>query len=79
VTSSLVSDLPSKEKLIKYFEFLDGLRESGAVNMFGAGLVIRDAFGLTGKMARAVHMAWMETFDGKTKLADRVAQAKGGQ
>jgi len=50
------------EELIEHFYFLDGLRESGAVNMFGAAPVLEKEMGLDKKTARAATMAWMKTF-----------------
>ena len=44
------------------FEFLDTLRESGAINMFGAGPYVQDAFGLDRWEARDLVLEWMETF-----------------
>ena len=44
------------------FEFLDNLRESGAINMFGAGTYVQDAFGLDRREARDLVLEWMETF-----------------
>ena len=32
---------------VAIFKFLDSLRESGQINMFGAPQVLREAFGLT--------------------------------
>ena len=44
------------------FKFLDNLRESGAINMFGAGPYVQDAFGLDRWEARDLVLEWMETF-----------------
>ena len=44
------------------FKFLDNLRESGAINMFGAGTYVQDAFGLDRWEARDLVLEWMETF-----------------
>ena len=46
----------------KYFEYLDALRESGAVNMFGAGVYLREIFGISLKDSREIIVEWMETF-----------------
>ena len=43
-------------------EFLDQLRESGVVNMFGAAPDLVDEFDLTKREARAVLGEWMRTF-----------------
>jgi hypothetical protein len=44
------------------FEFLDNLRESGQINMFGASPVIAEVFGLDKKLSREVVSAWMKNF-----------------
>lgn len=44
------------------FEFLDNLRESGAINMFGAGTYVQEAFGLDRWEAKDLVIEWMETF-----------------
>ncbi len=42
--------------------FLDDLRESGAINMFGAAPYVSDAFGVSKYEARDLVINWMETF-----------------
>lgn len=44
------------------FEYLDALRESGTINMFGAGPYVQEAFGLDRRDARDLVIEWMETF-----------------
>lgn len=44
------------------FEYLDDLRESGIVNMFGSPEFIQDEFGLSQDMARDIVSEWMRTF-----------------
>jgi len=58
----------------KYFEYLDELRESGNMNMFGAGQALRMDFGLDKKEAADILSKWMETFDGESSVAERVAK-----
>ncbi len=43
-------------------EYLDDLRESGRVNMFGAGEYVEAAFGLEKAEARKALVYWMQTF-----------------
>ena len=43
--------------------FLDKLRESGAINMFGAAPYVSDAFGVTKYEARDLVKNWMQTFE----------------
>lgn len=45
-----------------YFEFLNDLRESGEINMFGAPRVLQDVFDLNKHDARDIVSAWMKTF-----------------
>lgn len=42
--------------------YLDRLRESGATNMFGAGVYLEEGFDLPRALARDVLMYWMDTF-----------------
>jgi hypothetical protein len=42
--------------------FLDKLRESGAINMFGAAPYVSEAFGVSKYEARDLVKNWMETF-----------------
>ena len=44
------------------FHYLDDLRESGQVNMFGSGAYLQSAFGLSRYEAKDVVLEWMETF-----------------
>tara|TARA_R110000868_G_scaffold85896_4_gene241300 strand:- start:1574 stop:1981 length:408 start_codon:yes stop_codon:yes gene_type:complete len=45
------------------FIFLDKLRESGTINMFGAPRVLEESFGLSKKEARNVFQAWTKAFE----------------
>lgn len=42
--------------------FLDELRESGDLNMFGAAPYVSDAFGVSKYEARDLVKNWMQTF-----------------
>lgn len=47
----------------KYFNFLDELRKSGSINMFGATPYLYEAFPeLSKEKARKILVEWMETF-----------------
>lgn len=48
--------------------FLDNLRESGAINMFGAAPYVSDTFGVSKYEARDLVINWMETFDQRHKV-----------
>lgn len=47
---------------IVVFEYLDALRLSGEVNMFGAGASLQDAFVITAKEASTLLAEWMRTY-----------------
>ena len=57
-----VTELFESETLNEYLEYLDGLRESGVTNMFGAAPYLAEAFGMKPNTARAVLTYWMQTF-----------------
>jgi len=42
--------------------FLNDLRESGEINMFGAGSYLKDSFDLTHKESNEIVSYWMKTF-----------------
>ena len=46
----------------EYYGYLNALRESGVVNMFGAGAYLEDQFGLSKSEARTILIAWMEQY-----------------
>lgn len=46
-----------------YFKFLKDLRDSGAINMYGAAPVLADAFDLNKYEARDILAAWMKSFE----------------
>lgn len=49
------------------FEFLDVIRESSSINMFGAAPYIVDAFGVTRYEAKDLLLEWMQTFGQRKK------------
>lgn len=51
----------------EYLHFLDGLRDSGITNMYGAAPYIEDAFGVTKQEARKILLYWMSTFSERQK------------
>ena len=51
----------------KVFLYLDGLRESGKINMFGATPVIEDVFGVNKSIARELLAKWMATYGERHK------------
>ena len=47
------------------FRFLDSIRESGSINMFGASPVIAEMFEVDKREARRLLGAWMKQFGKK--------------
>lgn len=45
------------------FEFLEDLKHSGQINMFGAAPILQEAFGLTKQEAREALATWMKSYD----------------
>ena len=60
-------DMSNKNDGQEYFDFLIDLRDSGAINMFGAAPCLSAEFGLDKQEARQVLLAWMESFDKEEK------------
>jgi hypothetical protein len=54
----------NKEEIFKY---LQDLRDSGAINMWGAGAYLEDEFGLTRREAKAALLDWFESFNTQEK------------
>ena len=59
------------DQFVEAFEYLDELRESGVVNMFGATTYVVDDLGHDKKTARNLVTAWMKSYDGETSAEDR--------
>jgi hypothetical protein len=49
------------------FTYLKDLRDSCAINMFGAGSYLEDDFGLTRREAKEVLLEWFESFKTQEK------------
>ena len=43
-------------------KFLEDLKESGKINMYGAGTYLMDRFGLDKREARTVMIEWMNSY-----------------
>ena len=54
------------------YEFLDELRESGAVNMFGASSDLQDEFGFDKSTCRSLLSDWMNQYEEKSWEDDEV-------
>ena len=50
----------SNEVVREEFEYLSELRDSGAVNMFGAAPYLAEEFGLDRREAKKVLLEWMQ-------------------
>lgn len=48
----------------QHLRFLDGLRESGITNMFGAAPYLVELYSVSKKDAREILSYWMQTFSG---------------
>ena len=48
-----------KNSTATMFQFLNQLRASGSINMFGASPVLAEVFGISSKEARTVLSQWM--------------------
>lgn len=59
----------------EHLNYLDGLRESGIVNMFGASPFIVEEFGASKSDARTILSYWMETF-GERHAKPKVKEVK---
>ncbi len=65
----------SLEDLTVDFVYLDVLRQSGAVNMFGAGPYLMAARNMDRGIAKAVLLSWMSTFgSGESEAAVRAGK-----
>ncbi len=51
----------------EYYDYLNALRDSGVVNMFGAGAYLQEQFGLSRSEARTIVIAWMNQYSGGIK------------
>lgn len=59
----------TKLKTSTYYAFLDSLRESGKINMFGAPMVLVTAFGIPLSEARIIFRDWVAQFNEETDTA----------
>jgi hypothetical protein len=62
------------DEMAQMFSFLDGLRASGAINMFGAYPVLAKTYGLEQDLARGVAALWMQSFNSRLPAPERVSQ-----
>lgn len=55
------------------FRFLDRLRKSGSINMWGAAGPLAAAFSLPISEAREIHSKWMKSFSDSLTAEERAA------
>lgn len=62
------------------FEYLDKLRKSGKINMFGAPTYVAHEFHVPMAIARAIWGAWADSFEDGKSVEERVSAVnnKGG-
>ena len=58
------------------YEFLDELRESGTVNMFGASSDLQDEFGFDKSTCRSLLSDWMNQYEEKSWDEDDLPERK---
>ena len=58
------------------YEFLDELRESGTVNMFGASSDLQDEFGFDKSTCRSLLSDWMNQYEEKSWDEDELPERK---
>ena len=51
-----------KKKWMKYYKYLEDLRQSGITNMYGAAPYLQAAFKLTRKEANDILVNWMKNY-----------------
>ena len=59
------------DQLVEAFAYLDDLRESGAVNMFGASKYVAEDLGYEKATARSLVTMWMKSYDSDSSVEDR--------
>lgn len=48
-----------------YFDFLERVRKTGKINMFGSGQVLQEVYGLNRYEAKDIVLEWMKTYERK--------------
>lgn len=67
--SSLMQDLESNpESYYEYFDWLERLRKSGIVNMYGASPYLEEAFEIPEHLADIITMYWMKHYNELLKV-----------
>lgn len=47
----------------KYYDYLNELRDSGEINMWGASPYLQEEFDLTRQEAKSIFLAWIRSFN----------------
>ena len=58
----------------EYFQYLDELRASGTVNMYGTTPYLQDVFGIDKELARSIGDKWRKTYNAIQTPQERAAQ-----
>ncbi len=58
-----MSEKEYNEEWIEYYQYLENLRQSGVVNMYGAGPYLEKAAGIDSYEAMDILVSWMENYD----------------
>lgn len=57
------SEHPICQEWEEYYLFLEGLRRTGACNMWGASIYIKECFSLSEEKSKKVLLSWIENYD----------------
>lgn len=66
-----------KESEQKYYDFLENLRESGAVNMFGSAAYLMQAYRMKRERAVAIVSDWMRGHSDPERVIEKTGHHKG--
>ena len=56
----------------KYWIYLENLRRTGIVNMYGAAVYLENDFGLSGQEARKILADWMHNYNPDDYVEEKV-------
>jgi uncharacterized protein YciI len=55
--------MTGKKMTNEHKDFLNALRDSGVINMFGAGAYLQREFGISRQKAKTILLEWMKSFN----------------
>ena len=61
----------------EHLQFLDLLRESGKINMFGAVPYLKKEFAIPQEQAEEILCYWMDSFGGRSKMKNGYIKYQG--